>query len=134
MEVPVVPARKARTSALVESAMIASTAAQLIWKLGPIALSGRTVGVCAANAAAPTLGAATAGAQSVARIWNEELLDAIGAALPAGAEAYREECKAMRGASPVLPDADTRNAASAPGCDRSQAMDSTPGTAGRVPR
>ena len=38
---------------------------------------------------------------------GEELLDAIGAALPAGAEAYREECKAMRGASPVLPDADT---------------------------
>ena len=33
-------ASKARTGAMVESAMIASTAAKLIWKLGPIALSG----------------------------------------------------------------------------------------------
>ncbi len=38
---------------------------------------------------------------------GEELLDLIGPALPAGADAYRAECKAMRGASPVLPDADT---------------------------
>ncbi|MBI1302265.1 MAG: hypothetical protein GC172_00480 [Phycisphaera sp.] len=38
---------------------------------------------------------------------GEELLDAVGAALPAGADGYREECKAMRGASPAPPDAST---------------------------
>jgi len=37
---------------------------------------------------------------------GEELLDAVGAALPGGAEAYRQDCRQMRGASPVLPDAD----------------------------